>query len=168
MVLCDDIILHKVSCLRQLKTVQEAHGGCILAVMEVPRNQIPCYGIVAAEPLEDAEQGQLYRVLDLVEKPSVQDAPSDLAIVGRYLLTPSIFEILDQTEPSAGGEVQLTDGLRELLREEPIYAYRFQGDRYDAGDKLGFLMANLAVGLQRKELSSSLRQHLASLKISLR
>jgi UTP--glucose-1-phosphate uridylyltransferase len=131
----DDIIVAKVPCMRQLLDVYEARGGPVLAVMRVPRDEIGRYGVIAPRPLGEG----VYEVDDLVEKPDAADAPSDLAIIGRYVLTPDLFPILAETAPDARGEIQLTNGLRTLRAQRPIYALEFEGRRYDTGDKLGFL-----------------------------
>ena len=163
-VLSDDVIKSETPCLKQLIRVYEYFGASVLALMEVPKEQIGSYGVVDAEPAEmSGADGRLYRIRNLVEKPKPDEAPSNLAIVGRYILTPEIFASLEQTEPGRGGEIQLTDGLKNLLRSRPIYGYRFEGKRYDAGDKLGFLKATVEFALDRKDLGTEFRAYLKTL-----
>jgi UTP--glucose-1-phosphate uridylyltransferase len=165
-VLSDDVIDSEKPCLRQLLDVYEYFGCSVVALMEVPRDQISAYGVVAADPVaHDGMDGRLFRIKDLVEKPKVEEAPSNLAIIGRYILTPEIFTALDGTEPGRGGEIQLTDGLRHLLRSRPIYGLKFEGRRFDAGDKLGFLKATVEFALKRADLGDSFRDYLRNLNV---
>ena len=165
-VLADDVIDAETPCLRQLKDVYEKFEGGVIAVMEVPKERISAYGVVAVEPVEfNGTTDRLYRVTDLVEKPRAEEAPSNLAIIGRYVLPPSVFDCLDKIEPGSGGELQLTDGLRMLMDEGPVYAYRFEGKRYDAGDKLGFLTATVEFALDREDLGEAFRDYLKGLKL---
>jgi UTP--glucose-1-phosphate uridylyltransferase len=127
----------------------------------VPRAQISAYGVIEPERMADG----LYRVRDLVEKPPVERAPSELAVIGRYVLTPRVLEKLAETKPGKGGEIQLTDGLRALLADEPIYALEIEGERYDAGDKLGFLKANVSFALKRPDLREEFRKFLRGLDL---
>lgn len=153
-------------CLRQLMEVHERHGGAVLAVQRVPREQISRYGVVALEP--EARRGldtRTYRVRDLVEKPPVEQAPSDLAIIGRYVLTPDIFEKLERTQPGSGGEIQLTDGIQALHEDHPIFAYEFEGTRYDTGDPVGLLTTSVAYALRRPDLAPGVKQYLRGLKL---
>ncbi len=166
-VLSDDVIKSEVPCLEQLIRVYQYFGTPVLALMEVPPDQAKFYGVVDAEPAEfnGAEgDGRLFRIRNLVEKPKPGDAPSNLAIVGRYILTPEIFGALEATQPGSGGEIQLTDGLKHLLQSRPIYGYRFEGKRYDAGDKLGFLKATVEFALDRQDLGAGFGDYLRSLK----
>jgi UTP--glucose-1-phosphate uridylyltransferase len=134
--------------------------------MEVPQQQISSYGCVAAEPVANGQFGdRLFRVHEMVEKPKPEDAPSNLAIIGRYVLTPDIFACLEQTTPGSGGEIQLTDGLKRLSKTRPIYGLKFEGKRYDAGDKLGFLTATVDYALQREDLGPQFRSYLKSLSL---
>jgi UTP--glucose-1-phosphate uridylyltransferase len=134
--------------------------------MEVPKENISSYGVVDAEPVEhNGRRDRLFRIRDMVEKPKASEAPSNLAIIGRYVLTPEIFDCLTQVEPGSGGEIQLTDGLKQLLHSRPVYAYRFEGKRYDAGDKLGFLMATVEFALNRADLGGPFREYLKALKL---
>jgi len=166
-VLSDDVIHAEVPCLRQLLNIHEQFGAPVLALMEVPRENISAYGVVAAEPVSHpCGNGRLFRVRNLVEKPKAAEAPSNLAIIGRYVLTPEIFDAIEKAEPGSGGEIQLTDGLKHLLANRPIYGYRFEGTRYDAGDKLGFLKATVEFALRRSDLGSRFREYLESLDLS--
>lgn len=165
-VLADDVIDSEVPCIRQLLDVYEYYGASVVALMEVPRGMISSYGVVDAEPVpHNGTKDRLYRVRNLVEKPKVEDAPSNLAIIGRYVLTPEIFTSIEETGPGAIGEIQLTDGLRHLLRSRPIYGFKFDGKRYDAGDKLGFLKATVEFALQREDLGGAFKEYLKSLKL---
>ncbi len=165
-VLADDVIDAETPCLRQLLDVYEFFGAPVLAVMEVPREQISAYGVVDAEAIShNGSKDRVYRIRDLVEKPKAADAPSNLAIIGRYVLVPEIFESIQSIEPGSGSELQLTDALKHLLRTRPIYAYRFEGTRYDAGDKLGFLKATVEFALRRHDLGEPFRQYLKSLQL---
>jgi len=165
-VLSDDLIDAPVPCLRQLMDVYEFFGSSVLALMEVPEESVPAYGIVDAEPVEfNGANDRVFRIRNLVEKPSPQEAPSRLAIIGRYILTPEIFPCIEATGPGAGGEIQLTDALRQLLRSRPIYGYKFEGRRYDAGDKLGFLQATVEYALKRNDLGEAFRRYLKSLNL---
>ncbi len=162
-VLSDDVIHAGVPCLRQLLDVYQEHAAPVLALMEVPDESVSAYGVVEAEPVPfNGGHGRLYRIHSLVEKPRLGEAPSNLAIIGRYVLTPAIFDSIESTAPGSGGEIQLTDGLRNLLRTSPIYGYRFEGKRYDAGDKLGFLQATVEFALQRPDLGGRFREYLKS------
>jgi UTP--glucose-1-phosphate uridylyltransferase len=165
-VLSDDVIAAETPCLRQLLDIHEFFGAPVLAVMEVPKESLSSYGVVDADPVaHNGPKDRLFRIRDMVEKPKASEAPSNLAIIGRYVLTPEIFDCITQVEPGSGGEIQLTDGLKQLLRSRPIYAYRFEGTRYDAGDKLGFLKATVEFALQRDDLGGSFREYLKSLKL---
>jgi UTP--glucose-1-phosphate uridylyltransferase len=165
-VLADDVIQAETPCLRQLLDVYNFFCAPVVAVMEVPRENISAYGCIDAEPVaHNGSKDRVYRVRDLVEKPKASEAPSNLAIIGRYVLTPEIFVSLQAIDPGSGGEIQLTDALRHLLRSRPIYAYRFDGTRYDAGDKLGFLKATVEYALQRHELGDAFREYLKGLKL---
>ncbi len=163
-VLSDDVIDAETPCLRQLLNVHEAYGASVLALMEAPQAQLSFYGVVEAEDVPgDRWNGRLFRVRSLVEKPKPSDAPSNLAIIGRYVLSPGIFDAIAETEPGKGGEIQLTDALKRLLAAEPVYGYRFEGRRYDAGDKLGFLKATVEFALRRPDLGEAFRAYLEEL-----
>jgi UTP--glucose-1-phosphate uridylyltransferase len=165
-ILSDDVIDADIPCLRQLLDVYEFYGAPVVALMEVPREQTSLYGVVDAEAVSHrGGDDRLYRIRNMVEKPKMEDAPSNLAIIGRYVLTPEVFGSLDAIEPGSGGEIQLTDGLKHLLRSRPIYGYRFKGTRYDAGDKLGFLKATVEFALKRGDLGDQFRCYLKGLKL---
>jgi UTP--glucose-1-phosphate uridylyltransferase len=165
-VLADDVIDAETPCLRQLLDVYDFFCSPVLAVMEVPPDAISSYGAIDAEPVRhNGSHDRVYRIRDLVEKPKPSEAPSNLAIIGRYVLTPEIFESLQAIDPGSGGELQLTDALRHLLRSRPIYAYRFEGTRYDAGDKLGFLKATVEYALKRHDLGGPFREYLKTLNL---
>jgi len=165
-VLSDDVIDAEVPCLRQLLDVYEHVGASVVALMEVPPEQISAYGVVEAVAVAQEGAGErLFRIHDLIEKPPQAEAPSNLAIIGRYVLTPEIFASLEAIPPGSLGEIQLTDGLRHLLRSRPIYGYRFEGTRYDAGDKLGFLKATVEFALRRADLGGAFGEYLRSLNL---
>ena len=157
----DDIIDAQTPVLKQMIRVHQRYPATILAIQKVPRSQTGQYGIIDAKRIENG----VYLVKDLVEKPAPNEAPSNLAIIGRYILTPEIFPALEHTKPGKGGEIQLTDGLKLLMERQPIYAYEFEGNRYDAGDKLGFLKATVEMGLKNKEFGSEFRSYLQKLKL---
>ncbi len=157
----DDIIDSDVPALKQMMAVYKRYPATILAIQKVPKAQTRNYGIIDGKRIEDG----VYLVKDLVEKPSPDEAPSNLAIIGRYILTPEIFAALEQTRPGKGGEIQLTDGLRLLMEKQPIYAYEFEGKRHDAGDKLGFLKATVEFGLKNGEFGAEFRSYLQKLKL---
>jgi UTP--glucose-1-phosphate uridylyltransferase len=165
-ILSDDVIASETPCVRQLLDVYEYYGASVLALMEVPREQISAYGVVDAEQVGDNGVGnRLFRIRNMVEKPKPADAPSNLAIIGRYILTPEIFHCIESIEPGSGGEIQLTDALKYMLRNRPIYGLKFEGTRYDAGDKLGFLKATVEFALNRHDLGQSFREYLKTLCI---
>jgi UTP--glucose-1-phosphate uridylyltransferase len=164
-VLSDDVIDAPVPCLRQLLDIYDYYGSSVLALMEVPRDQISAYGVVDAEPVtHNSRDEQLFRIRNLVEKPKVEDAPSNLAIIGRYILTPEIFTSIESIEPGRGGEIQLTDALRHLLRSRPVYGLKFDGKRFDAGDKLGFLKATVEFALKREDLGAAFGEYLKTFR----
>ena len=165
-VLADDVIDSEVPCIRQLLDVHEFFCAPILAVMEVPPENISAYGAIEAEPVaHNGSHDRVYRIRNLVEKPKASEAPSNLAIIGRYVFTPEIFDSIAAIEPGAGGELQLTDAIKHLSHSRPIYAYRFEGTRYDAGDKLGFLKATVEFALRRHDLGKQFRDYLKSLPV---
>lgn len=157
----DDVIVSDVPVAKQLIDVYAAHGGGVLGVEEVPPEEVESYGIVDGELIGEGA----YRVRGLVEKPSPDEAPSNLAIVGRYVLTPQVFEAIDRTPPGKGGEIQITDALSILLKEQPMFAYRFQGTRYDTGRPLGLLKASIELALQRPDIGPDLRDYLRDLDL---
>jgi UTP--glucose-1-phosphate uridylyltransferase len=165
-VLADDVIESETPCIRQLIDIYEFFNAPVLAVMEVPREAISSYGCIDGEPVShNGGKDRVFRIRDLVEKPKASEAPSNLAIIGRYILTPDIFTSIQKIEPGAGGELQLTDSIRHLLRNRPVYAFKFEGQRYDAGDKLGFLKATVEFALRRHDLGEPFREYLKSLKL---
>lgn len=146
----DDVVYNEEKpCLQQLLDVYDATGSSVLGCQTVPQEKVSSYGIVASEATEDA---RIFKVNDMVEKPAVEEAPSRLAVLGRYVITPEIFAILEQTAPGRGGEIQLTDALKVLAKEQAMYAYDFVGRRYDVGDKQGYLEATVEYALRRPEL----------------
>ncbi|GAB6173044.1 UTP--glucose-1-phosphate uridylyltransferase GalU [Paradesulfitobacterium aromaticivorans] len=156
----DDVIHAEVPCLRQMIKIYERHGASIVGVQQVPLEDTSKYGIVDGENFGE----RVYRALDLVEKPSPEDAPpARLAIMGRYILNPEIFDILEMLPPGKGGEIQLTDGIRELSKFQEVLAYEFEGRRYDVGDKLGFLQATIEFALRRDDLAPELMAYLETL-----
>ena len=153
----DDIVYNdEKPCLKQLIDCYNEYNTTILGVQTVPEENVSKYGIVDGIQIED----RVCKVKGLVEKPSIEDAPSNVAILGRYIVTPKIFEILERTKPGKGNEIQLTDALRELINEEAMYAYNFEGRRYDVGDKLGFLEATVEYALRRDELKDQFTDYL--------
>jgi UTP--glucose-1-phosphate uridylyltransferase len=164
--LSDDVIDARVPCLKQMAEVHARYGASVVAIQRVPRETISSYGVIRAKPVADEEwKGRLFRIEDMVEKPKPEKAPSNLAIIGRYILTPAIFTELSATKAGAGGEIQLTDAIRRLLKREPVYGFVFEGKRYDAGSKLGFLQATVEFALKRGDLGPEFRRYLKSLKI---
>ena len=153
----DDIVYNEGKpCLRQLMDCYDEYKTTILGVQTVPENDVSKYGIVDGIHIED----RVYKVKDLVEKPKVEESPSNVAILGRYIITPQIFEILENTAPGKGNEIQLTDALRTLITQEAMYAYNFEGRRYDVGDKLGFLQATIEYALKKPELRDNFIEYL--------
>ena len=162
--LADDVIDAEVPCLKQLMNVFDKTQCSVLATQVVEGPGISAYGVLEGKPVPGSN-GKLYEVVSLVEKPRPEDAPSNLAVIGRYILTPTVFETLSDLKAGAGGELQLTDGLKQLLKKEKIYGYVFEGKRHDTGDKLGFLKATVEFALKRPDLGGPLRQYLKDLKL---
>lgn len=157
----DDLIYNKEKpCLKQLMDRYNEYNTSILGVQTVDEKDVDKYGIIKGIHIE----GKVHKVRGLVEKPAVEEAPSNIAILGRYIITPQIFKILEETKPGRGGEIQLTDALSKLINEEAIYAYEFEGTRYDVGDKLGFLKATVEYALRREDLRDEFIEYLNSLK----
>ncbi|MBU5436776.1 UTP--glucose-1-phosphate uridylyltransferase GalU [Tissierella sp. MSJ-40] len=152
----DDIVYSEKPCLKQMIEAYEEYKATILGVQEVSKEDVNKYGIVNGKHIED----RVYKVKDLVEKPDVKDAPSNIAILGRYIINPAIFQILEHTQPGKGGEIQLTDALKELAKKEAMYAYNFEGRRYDVGDKQGFLEATVEFALRREDLRENFFSYL--------
>jgi UTP--glucose-1-phosphate uridylyltransferase len=155
----DDIIDSRVPAMKQMLRVFKKHPASILAVQRVPRSQAHLYGVIKARKVAP----RTYRVLDLMEKP--KRPPSNLAIIGRYILTPEIFGAVEATRPGRGREIQLTDAIKNLMKSQEVYAYEFEGERYDAGDKIGFLKANIALALKRPDLRGELKKFIRGLKL---
>lgn len=153
----DDVVDSQVPALKQLIDVYDKTGASVLGVQEVPQEKVSAYGIVAGEPTGEA---RTVKVNDMVEKPAVEEAPSRLAVLGRYVITPEIFPILEKTEPGRGNEIQLTDALKVLAKEQAMYAYDFEGRRYDVGDKQGFLEAIVEMALKRPDLRDKFLDYL--------
>ena len=162
--LADDVIDAEVPCLKQMMEVFDKMQCSVLATQVVEGPGISAYGVLDAKPVPGSN-GKLYEVMSLVEKPRPEEAPSNLAVIGRYILTPTVFETLSDIKAGAGGELQLTDGLKQLLKKEKIYGYVFEGKRHDTGDKLGFLKATVEFALKRADLGGPLRQYLKSLNL---
>ena len=158
--LSDDIIDAETPALRQLLDVYEKYDAPVVAVFEVAGEAISRFGVIDGDEVEPG----VYKIKDMVEKPPQNEAPSNLAIIGRYILTPDIFDEIEKTTPGAVGEIQITDAMRSLLKKRPFYAVRFQGKRYDAGDKLGFLTATVEFALKHEDLAPEFRKYLQSLK----
>ncbi|HEX8097124.1 MAG TPA: UTP--glucose-1-phosphate uridylyltransferase GalU [Pyrinomonadaceae bacterium] len=159
--LADDIVDAEVPALKQMLDVYDKYEAPVLGTMRVEGEAISRFGVIDAEEVEEG----VYKIKDMVEKPPFKEAPSDLAIIGRYILTPDIFEEIERTRPGAGGEIQITDAMRALLKKRPFYAVRFRGKRHDAGDKLGFLIATVEFALKRPDLAPRFREYLKSLKL---
>ena len=165
-ILPDDVVIGDRPCIGQLIHAYHQTHGSVVAVMEVPPSETQRYGVIASEPTDDPlDHGRLHRVTRLVEKPAPEDAPSNLAIIGRYVLTPKIFDKLEQTPRGSGGEIQLTDAIAELMEEQAVYGYEFEGVRYDAGTTMGWLKASVELALQRPELEGEFRAYLKELTL---
>jgi len=159
--LSDDIVDAETPALKQMLDVYEKYDAPVLGTMQVEGEAISRFGVIDAEEISDG----VFRIRDMVEKPPFAEAPSNLAIIGRYILTPDIFDEIERTRPGSGGEIQITDAMRALLKKRPFYAVRFQGTRHDAGDKLGFLIATVEFALKRPELAPEFVKYLRSLKL---
>jgi UTP--glucose-1-phosphate uridylyltransferase len=154
----DDVITNEPPCLKQMIEKYDRYRASIIGVQNVPDDQVSRYGIIDGNPMEE----RFYSVNNLVEKPKQEDAPSNLAIMGRYILNPRIFDILGEQEPGAGGEIQLTDAIAKLNQYEAVYAYDFEGTRYDVGEKMGFIQTTIEFALQRDELKYDLLNYLST------
>jgi UTP--glucose-1-phosphate uridylyltransferase len=163
--LADDVIDAPDPCLKQMIDVYNQTGCSVIATMKIDGPAISAYGVLDAEEVKGKFDGRLFDIRNMVEKPKREDAPSNLAIIGRYVLTPGIFDCLDRTPLGAGGELQLTDAIKMLLKSEKVYGYVFDGKRHDAGDKLGFLEATVEYALKRDELGDQFRAYLKTLKL---
>jgi len=155
----DDIVEGEEPCLYQMIQMYNQYKVSILGVQDIPQEDVERYGIIKGNLVEDS----IYKVKDLIEKPSIKEAPSNIAIIGRYIITPEIFEILEHTKPGKGGEIQLTDALKELAQKEAMYAYSFKGRRYDVGDKQGFLEATVEFALRREDLREEFLKYLSKI-----
>jgi UTP--glucose-1-phosphate uridylyltransferase len=164
-ILPDDVIDAPVPCLKQMIEVYNETGCSVLATQVIEGRAISAYGVIDGKSVAGKHDGRVTEVHGLVEKPKLEEAPSNLAIVGRYILTPAIFEMLSNIQPGSGGELQLTDGLRALLKKEKIYGFTFEGKRHDAGDKLGFLKATVEFALKRDDLGEDFRNYLKRLNL---
>jgi UTP--glucose-1-phosphate uridylyltransferase len=162
-ILPDDVIEAEVPCLKQMIGVFDEKGGSVLATMTIEGPGISAYGVLAGK--QDSANPRITNCTGMVEKPRFEEAPSKQAIIGRYVLTPRVFELLEQTKPGAGGEIQLTDGIKALLKEERVYGYTFEGKRFDAGDKFGMLQATVEFALNRSDLGPQFREYLKGLKL---
>jgi UTP--glucose-1-phosphate uridylyltransferase len=161
----DDVVIGERPCIGQLIHAYEQTHASVVAVMQVAREESSRYGIVAAETDEgQLDGGRLRRMTRIVEKPKPAEAPSTLAVIGRYVLTPKIFDKLEQTQRGSGGEIQLTDAIEALMQEQSVYAYEFEGQRYDAGTTMGWLTATIDLALQRPDIGAQLRAHLRSIE----
>jgi len=159
----DDIMDSQTPALRQLIDVYEKYDAPVMATMRIEGEAISRFGVIDAEEVEP----NVYKIKDVVEKPKYEDAPSDMAVIGRYVFTPELFDALEKTEPGAGGEIQVADGLRTLLKAgRPYYAVKLEGTRHDAGDKLGFLIATVEFALQREDLGDEFREYLRTLNLA--
>ncbi len=161
--LADDVIDAPEPVLKQMMRVFEEKQCSVIATQIVEGKAISAYGVLEVKPVDST--GRIYQVLDMVEKPAFEEAPSNLAIIGRYILTPAIFDVLAETQVGKGGELQLTDALRLLVKQEKMYAYVYEGKRHDTGDKLGFLKATVEFALKRDDLGGPLREYLRTLKL---
>jgi UTP--glucose-1-phosphate uridylyltransferase len=162
-ILPDDVIDAQTPCLKQMIGVFDEKGGSVLATMAIDGPAISAYGVLAGS--QDKSNPRIYNCTGMVEKPKLEDAPSNQAIIGRYVLTPAIFELLEKTQPGAGGEIQLTDGIRALVQQEKVFGYTFEGKRFDAGDKFGMLQATVEFALKRPEFAEKFREYLKGLAL---
>jgi UTP--glucose-1-phosphate uridylyltransferase len=163
--LADDVVDARVPCLKQMMDVFNETQCSVIATERVEGKAISAYGVLDVKPVESRFGDRVFEIKNMVEKPKAEEAPSNLAIIGRYILTPAVFDMLAQTQAGSGGELQLTDGMRALLREEKMFAYVFEGRRHDTGDKLGFLKATVEFALKRPDLGSEFREYLKGLSL---
>jgi UTP--glucose-1-phosphate uridylyltransferase len=166
-ILSDDVVVGERPCIGQLIEAYRATHSSVVAVMEVPNDEVSRYGVIDPDPgPAPGYDDRLHKVRGLVEKPPADSAPSNLAIIGRYVLTPKIFEKLEQTQRGAGGEIQLTDAIEQLMTEQDVYAYAFEGKRHDAGTTMGWLKASVELALERPDIGGEFRHYLAGLDLS--
>jgi UTP--glucose-1-phosphate uridylyltransferase len=163
--LADDVVDARVPCLKQMMEVFDETQCSVIATERVEGKAISSYGVLDVKPVESRFGDRVFEIQNMVEKPTPEEAPSNLAIIGRYILTPAVFDMLVHTQAGTGGELQLTDGMRALLKEEKMYAYVFEGRRHDTGDKLGFLKATVEFALQRPDLGTEFRTYLKRLTL---
>ncbi len=163
-ILSDDIIDPDDKLLSEMIKISNKHQATVLALQKVPKKDIHRYGVIAGKEVKK----NVFKITDMVEKPNAEDAPSDMAIIGRYILTPDIFKIIEKTGPGKGGEIQLTDALKILLKKKPVYGYLFEGKRYDGGDKLGYLKATVELALKNKGLKKQFSKYLTELAPSIK
>ena len=165
-ILPDDVVIGDRPCIGQLIHAYHQQHSSVIAVMEVPNEDTSRYGVISGEPVEDELDGhRTYRVTSIVEKPAPETAPSNLAVIGRYVLTPKVFDKLEQTQRGSGGEIQLTDAIQALMAEQAVYAYAFEGQRYDAGTTMGWLRASVELALTSPETGTEFRDYLRSLEL---
>jgi UTP--glucose-1-phosphate uridylyltransferase len=164
-ILSDDVVVGDTPCIGQLVRAYDRHHASIVAVMEVPQADTARYGVIATDAPPSHHDPRLHRITGLVEKPDPDHAPSNLAIIGRYVLTPKIFDKLEQTPKGAGGEIQLTDAINLLMAEQEVYGYAFEGTRYDTGTTMGWLKASVELALQRPDLAREFREYLQSVEL---
>jgi UTP--glucose-1-phosphate uridylyltransferase len=162
----DDVMVSDRPCIGQLIDAYRETHGSVVAVAEVPDSDVSRYGVIDPDPDTETHDDRLHKVRRLVEKPSANDAPSNLAIIGRYVLTPKIFEKLEATQRGAGGEIQLTDAIGALIAEQDVYAYEFEAKRYDAGTTMGWLKASVELALERPDIGNEFRRYLSGLDLS--
>jgi UTP--glucose-1-phosphate uridylyltransferase len=165
-ILSDDVVVSDRPCIGQLMEANRQTHASVIAVMEVPREEVGRYGIVDPDPDFSADDTRLIKIRGVVEKPNPEDAPSNLAIIGRYVLTPRVFEKLEETPGGALGEIQLTDGIAAMTSDQDVYAYAFEGRRYDAGTTMGWLKASVELALERHDIGAEFRRYLATLDLS--
>ena len=165
-ILSDDVVISETPCIGQLIEANRETHSSVIAVMEVPREETSRYGVIDPDPDFSSHDSRLYRIRGVVEKPAPDDAPSNLAIIGRYVLTPKIFEKLEETPTGAGGEIQLTDAIAALTSDQDVYAYAFEGRRYDAGTTMGWLKASIDLALERHDIGAEFRRYVKSLDLS--
>ena len=163
--LADDVVDARVPCLKQMMEVFDETQCSVIATERVEGKAISSYGVLDVKPAESRFGDRVFEIQNMVEKPKAEEAPSNLAIIGRYILTPAVFDVLAQTQAGTGGELQLTDGMRALLKQEKMYSYVFEGRRHDTGDKLGFLKATVEFALKRPDLGATFREYLKDLKL---
>jgi UTP--glucose-1-phosphate uridylyltransferase len=165
-ILSDDVVSSDRPCIGQLMEVNRQTHSSVIAVMEVPQEEVSRYGIVDPDPDHSSDDPRLYKIRGVVEKPRPENAPSNLAIIGRYVLTPRVFEKLEETPRGAGGEIQLTDAIAALTSDQDVYAYAFEGRRYDAGTTMGWLKASVELALERHDIGAEFRRYLGGIDLS--